>query len=213
MNILLDIILIGLLITGFVLGYRKGFVKTVWKIVALILTIVLVLLLKTPTINLLTNTRFAEGVSTKISDTVSLPQGGGVNIAENLNLPQLMQGEVNDQIVTMQGTIHDTVTQSLTGVFIKIIACIALFIIIRLSLALIFWVITLITELPIIRGVNKLVGGLLMLINVTFIILLLLAALSLYAPADSSLFESIANTKIVKYFYDYNILLQLFMKI
>lgn len=214
MNILLDIILIALLIIGFSLGYRKGFVKSVWKIVALILTIVLVLMLKTPTVNFLMGTRFAESMSTKISETVSLPQGGGVNIAENLNLPQFMQGEVNDQIVTMQGTtINDTVTQSLTGIFIKIAACIALFIVIRILLALIFWVITLITELPIIRGVNKLVGGLLMLINVTFIILLLLAALSLYAPADSSLFDSIGNTYIVKYFYDYNILLQLFMKI
>lgn len=210
----LDIILIALLLIGFVLGYKKGFVRSVWKIAALILTIVLVMMLKTPTINLLMNSRFAETVGMKISQSVSLPQGGGVNIAENLNLPQLMQGDLNSQIASMQGmTIHDTVTGSLTGMFIKIIACIGLFIIIRLFLALVFRIITLITELPVIRGVNKLVGALLMLVNMTFIILLLLAALSLYAPADSSLFESIDNSYIVKYFYNYNILLQLFMKL
>lgn len=214
MSITLDIILIALLLLAFFIGYKKGFVKSVWKIVALVLTIVLMLMLKTPVIKFLSGTDFASTVNTKISETVSLPQGGGVNIAENLNLPLFLQGEVNDQITTAQGsTINDTVNSSLTSLFITIIACIGLFIIIRLILAAVFMIISAVTELPLIKGVNKLVGGLLGAVNILFIVYLLLAVMSLFAPADSKLFDEINNTYIVKYLYNYNILLQIFMKI
>lgn len=214
MSAILDIILIALLILAFFIGYKKGFVKSVWKIAALVLTIVLMLMLKTPAVKFLSGTGLASTVNTKISETVSLPQGGGVNIAETLNLPVFMQGELNDQITATQGlTINDTVNSSLTSLFITIIACIGLFIIIRLVLAAVFMIISAVTELPLIKGVNKLVGGLLAAVNILFIVYLLLAVMSLFAPADSALFDEINNTYLVKYLYNYNILLQLFMKI
>lgn len=214
MSITLDIILIALLLLAFFIGYKKGFVKSVWKIAALILTIVLMLMLKTPTVNYLSGTSLASKINDKISETVSLPQGGGVNIAETLNLPVFLQGEVNDQIAEEQGAaISDTVNSSLTSLFITIIACIGLFIVIRLVLAAVFMIITAVTELPLIKGVNKLIGGLLAAVNILFIVYLLLAVMSLFAPADSKLFEEINNTYLVKYLYNYNILLQLFMKI
>jgi len=46
-----------------------------------------------------------------------------------------------------------------------------------------------------------------------FIIFLLLALVSMFAPAESNLYEMIDKTYAVKYLYNYNILLQLFMKI
>lgn len=214
MSATLDIILIALMLLAFFIGYKKGFVKSVWKIAALVLTIALMLMLKTPVVKFLSGTEFAAAVNTKISETVSLPQGGGVNIAETLNLPEFMQGEVNDSIASAQGlTINDTVNSSLTSLFITIISCIGLFIIIRLVLAAAFMIITAVTELPLIKGVNKLIGGLLAAVNILFIVYLLLAVVSLFAPADSALFDEINNTYLVKYLYNYNILLQLFMKI
>lgn len=209
---ILDIILIALFVLAFFIGYKKGFVKSVWKITALILTIVLILILKTPAVKFLSGTNLAVTINTKISE--SLPQGGGVNIAQTLNLPEFLQGEVDSQITTAQGLpISDTVNSSLTSLFITIIACVGLFIIIRLILAAVFMIITAVTELPLIKGVNKLVGGLLGAVNILFIVYLLLAVMSLFASADNMLFEEINNTQLVKYLYNYNILLQLFMKI
>lgn len=212
----LDIVLIALLLIAFTVGYKKGFVKSVWKIAALVITIALVMMLKTPAVNYLSGTSLAETINTKVSETVSLPQGGGVNIAESLNLPKFMQSEVNDQISSDPNTqisINDTVNSSLTSLFITIITCTGLFIIIRLILTAVFMIVSGITELPIIKGVNKLVGGLLAAVNTLFIIFLALALVSMFAPADSKLFEAINNTYLVKYFYNYNILLQLFMKL
>lgn len=214
MSFILDIILIALLVISFSAGYRKGFVKAVWKIIALAVTVVLVITLKQPAVEFLSGTELANSISAKIGDTVQLPQGGGVNIAENLNLPQLMQGSVNEQLEnSVVSNINETVSASLTDVFITIIACVALFILIRLLLMAAFMIINGVTKLPVIKGVNKLFGAVFMTVNTVFIVFAVLALVSLSAPSDGELFEIINNTYLVKYLYDYNILLQLFIKI
>lgn len=210
---ILDIIVIAVILIVFKIGYKKGFVKSIQKLAALVLTVILMLILKNPAVNFLSQTPLALTISDKISQTVTLPQGGGVDTAEILNLPQFMSSEVNNQISEAGGMINDTVNTSLTSLFITIIAFIGLFVIIRILLAGVFLIINSVTELPLIKGVNKLIGGLLAVVNIMFILCLLLAAVSLFAPADSNLFEQINNTHLVKYFYNYNILLQLFMKV
>ena len=204
MNITLDIILLAVLVISFVIGYKKGFVKSVWKIVALVVTIVLVLALKTPTVNFLAGSALANNISTKIAENVNIPQGGGVDIAETLNLPEFIQSDMTNQIDSTNNavnSINEKTVMWLTNLCLTVIACVALFIIIRLILMAVYMIINGITEAPIIKGVN------------IFIIFLLLALVSMFAPAESNLYEMIDKTYAVKYLYNYNILLQLFMKI
>ena len=188
MNITLDIILLAVLVISFVIGYKKGFVKSVWKIVALVVTIVLVLALKTPTVNFLAGSALANNISTKIAENVNIPQGGGVDIAETLNLPEFIQSDMTNQI--------DSTNNAVNSINEKTVM-----------------IINGITEAPIIKGVNKFMGGIFATINIIFIIFLLLALVSMFAPAESNLYEMIDKTYAVKYLYNYNILLQLFMKI
>lgn len=214
MNIIPDLILLALIAIAFITGYKKGFVKSVWKIAALIVTVVLVLALKTPSINYISGTEFAAALNEKIGETVNIPQGGGVNIAEVLNLPEFMRGDVNNQISSgIVSSVNDTVNSSLTNIFLTIIVSVALFIIIRILLTAVFMVINGVSKAPVINGVNRMAGGLLAAVNIVFAVFIALALVSLFAPADSSLFEMIENTYAVKYLYNYNILLQLFMKI
>lgn len=214
MNIIPDLILAAVTFIAFIIGYKKGFVKSVWKIAALIITIILVLTLKTPAINYLAGTEFAAALNAKIGETVNIPQGGGVNIAEVLNLPEFMRSDVNNQISSdIISSVNDTVNSSLTNIFLTIIVSVALFIIIRILLTAVFMIINGVSKAPVINGVNRMAGGLLAAVNIIFAIFIVLALISLFAPADSSLFEMIEHTYIVKYLYNYNILLQLFMKI
>lgn len=106
MNITLDIILLAVLVISFVIGYKKGFVKSVWKIVALVVTIVLVLALKTPTVNFLAGSALANNISTKIAENVNIPQGGGVDIAETLNLPEFIQSDMTNQIDSTNNAVN-----------------------------------------------------------------------------------------------------------
>lgn len=216
MSIILDIILTALILISFIIGSKKGLVKSVWKIAALAVTIVLVTALKNPAVSFLSGTGMADRINTKISETVNIPQGGGIDISDSLNLPDFLNTEVSSGIENAQGavsSINDAVSVSLTTLFITIIACAALFIIIRLILTAVYMIINGVTKVPVIKGANKLAGGLLGAVNMIFIIFLLLSLVSLFAPAESELFEMIENTYVVKYFYNYNILLQLFMKI
>ena len=216
MSIILDIILAALIIISFIAGYKKGFVKSVWKIAALAITIVLVIALKNPAVDFLSGTSIAGAINEKISKTIHIPQGGGINVAENLNLPDFLNAQVSDGIENAQGavaSVNDAVAASLTNIAVTIIVCVALFIIIRLILMAVYMIAVGITAAPLIRGVNQFFGGLLASVNMVFIIFLLLALVSLFAPADSQMYEMINNTYVVKYLYNYNILLQLFMKI
>ena len=216
MSIILDIILAALIIISFIAGYKKGFVKSVWKIAALVVTIVLVIALKNPAVDFLSGTSIAGAINEKISKTIHIPQGGGRDAAESLNLPDFLNAQVSDGIENAQGavaSVNDAVAASLTNIAVTIIVCVALFIIIRLILMAVYMIAVGITAAPLIRGVNQFFGGLLAAVNMVFIIFLLLALVSLFAPADSQLFEMIDNTYVVKYLYNYNILLQLFMKI
>lgn len=216
MNIIPDILLLALLIMSVVIGYKKGFVKSVWKIAALAATIALVMALKTPAVNFLSGTQFAGVVHTKVSESINLPQGGGVNIAQNLNLPLPLQESVDSGINSASGAVsavNEAAANSLSNVFITVIACVGLFILIRLSLMAVYMIINAVTKAPVIKGVNKMAGGILMLVNTVFVIFLVLALFSLFAPADSGMYDTINNTYLVKYFYHYNILLQIFMKI
>ena len=106
MNITLDIILLAVLVISFVIGYKKGFVKSVWKIVALVVTIVLVLALKAPTVNFLAGSALANNISTKIAENVNIPQGGGVDIAETLNLPEFIQSDMTNQIDSTNNAVN-----------------------------------------------------------------------------------------------------------
>lgn len=216
MSIILDIILAALIIISFIAGYKKGFVKSVWKIAALVVTIVLVIALKNPAVDFLSGTSIAGAINEKISKTIHIPPGGGIDAAESLNLPDFLNAQVSDGIENAQGavaSVNDAVAASLTNIAVTIIVCVALFIIIRLILMAVYMIAVGITAAPLIRGVNQFFGGLLAAVNMVFIIFLLLALVSLFAPADSQLFEMIDNTYVVKYLYNYNILLQLFMKI
>lgn len=216
MSVILDILLLIAVIAAFVRGCRKGFVKPVRSVLALVITIVLVIVLKNPVLEFLSGTDMAQNISARISDTVHIPQGGGVNIAQSLNLPEAVQETVAGSISSVDtavSSINDTVSSSLTGLFMTIIVCIGLFIIIRLLLMVVFLIIDAAAKLPVIKGTNKLLGGVLGVVNIVFLVLVLLAVFSLFAPADSAMYDAINSTYAVKYFYNYNILLQLFMKI
>ena len=216
MGIIFDIILLAIIVIAFIIGYRKGFVKSVWKIVALIVTIVLVIALKNPTVEFLSGTSFADTIHTKISETVHLPSGGGVNISDSLNMPELIKPQIDSGIASAENAIfsvNDTAANALTSVFISIIASVGLFIIIRLLLMAAYLIVNGITEIPGIKSINKVSGGVLSAVNIIFIMFIVLALVSLFAPADSGLFEMIDTSYVVKYLYNYNILLQIFMKI
>ena len=161
MNIIPDLILAAIVITAFVIGSKKGLVKSVWKIAALVVTTALVMVLKKPAESFLSGTSFAQRIYESIASAINIPQGGGVNVAESLHLPDFMQGQLNAGLGAVQDaavSVNEAAAHTLTGVVITVVVCVSLFIIIRLILMAVYMILNGVSKAPVIHGVNALAG-------------------------------------------------------
>lgn len=221
---ILDLIVIAIIILAFIISLKKGLIKSVWKIVALVLTIVLVIALKTPTVNYLAGTELADRIYTSMSENLSVELENPVSdedISDNNTIPQYIMAEmikavdtdsIYDNINSSIEKASDELARRLTMLMLKIIAVVGLFILIRVLLMFVFMILNGISKFPVIGHANAFLGGMLGIINALAIIYILCAIISLF-PMNSGIYDLINQSYIVKYFYNYNILLQLIMKI
>lgn len=221
---ILDLIVVGVIVLAFFVSARKGLVKSVWRIAALIITIALVTALKTPMVNYLSQTKLYDKIHTSISDRLTLDDYH--SITENEEKPadegdekffvpefivkdMIKSGEM--EVISAMDNGATVLAQKLTDLAIQIIATVALFIIIRIFLMAAFMILDGMSKLPLINQANALLGGLLGVVNILAVIYIACALLSLFAKSE--VVGLIEQSYIVKYFYNYNILLQLIMKI
>lgn len=215
MSIIADIGLVAIFIAAFVYWHNRGLVKSVWKIAALAATIILVIFLKDPVADYISKTQLAENINNSLAQVVTVPPGGGVNIAENLNLPIAIQDSLQsgiDSSMASAESIKNAAAAAVTDAIINIGVCVALFIVIRLLLMVAYIIVDGATKLPVIKGTNKFLGGILGVVNILFIVFLALMLLAMYAPSDSGMYGIIDRSYLVKFLYNNNILLKLFIR-
>lgn len=223
---ILDLIAAAIVVLSFIVNLRRGLVKSVWKITALVLTIVLVIALKTPVVNYLAGTDMANRIYKSVSDSLTAELENPLNevntdeeAAQSGTIPPYLMEQMLKTVNSGSDNINsaiekgmDELARRLTMLMLKIIAVIGLFIIIRILLMAVFIVLDGASKLPVIGHANALLGGILGIINALAIIYIVCAVLSLLS-VSSDIQNLINQSYIVKYFYNYNILLQLIMKI
>lgn len=233
---ILDLIVVGAVVLAFIISAKRGLVKSVWKIAALIITIVLVSALKTPTVEYLAKTNFADVIYDTVSQKLAVnestfalkdtettkaspePEDKAVEKTNEQKavIPAYILTEITKSADTgeMYRIINrgtDIFAQKLTLWALRIIVVVGLFIIIRVLLMFAFMIVDAISKLPVIGHANAFLGGLLGAINILAIIYIACALVSLFA-ARSEVARLINQSYIVKYIYNYNILLQLIFK-
>ena len=223
---ILDLIAAAIVVLSFIVNLRRGLVKSVWKITALVLTIVLVIALKTPVVNYLAGTDMANRIYKSVSDSLTAELENPLNevntdeeAAQSGTIPPYLMEQMLKTVNSGSDNINsaiekgmDELARRLTMLMLKIIAVIGLFIIIRILLMAVFIVLDGASKLPVIGHANALLGGILGIINALAIIYIVCAVLSILS-VSSDIQNLINQSYIVKYFYNYNILLQLIMKI
>jgi uncharacterized membrane protein required for colicin V production len=220
---ILDVIAVAVILLAFIINLKKGLVKSVWKIAALVLTIVLVIALKTPTVNYLAGTDFANRIYASVSENLSVQIENPISEEnfESSAMPQFLISEMMKTVDT--DSIYENVNNNLekgtneiarqlTMLMLKIIAVVGLFILIRILLAVLFNLLNGVSKLPVIGQANALLGGILGVINALAAIYIVCALMSLF-HMNNEMADLINQSHLVKYFYNYNILLQLIMKI
>ena len=224
---ILDLIVIGIVILSFIVSAKKGFVRSVWKITALIVTIVLVMALKTPTVNFLAGTNVSDTIYDFISERITIQIERPQEIEteeetaeENSFIPKFILDEVinpdttNKMYDNLEASINrgtDVVTRRLTLWALNLIAAAGLFILIRVILSVLFVILDGASKLPVINQANALLGGLLGAVNTIAVIYIACALVSVFAT-DTKIIAMIDNSTLVKYFYNYNILLKFIIR-
>lgn len=222
LSIIFDLIVVTVFVICVAGGMRKGLVKSVYRICSFALAIILSIVLIQPFSKLLSSTPIAESVRSGITNSIE-NAGEGVTAGiddtlSNLHLPRFLQDDIStDYLINSaenadQGfSVSEWVADALTNKIIGALAAIILFIGIKLLLSLIFHMLDALFNLPVLHGVNKMLGAVLGLVNGAIIIYGLCAVLTLISAneAMTPIMTSIEKSLITRCFYEYNILLNL----
>lgn len=214
--LIIDAILVIIFLITMISMAKKGLFKSVYRLSSAIITIVLVMVLIEPVSGALEESQAGAMIyrsisqqMTKQSDGVNSGKIEGIDAEAVWDMPEYIK--VSSEIVQVRDSAMSVATHSITGIIIKIIAAVGLFVIIRLMLALIFLFLEGVVKLPVLRGVNSLAGILAAIVSVGISVYLICAVISLDAALFDGLKVVIADTKVVRFFYDYNILMSMFI--
>lgn len=200
-----DIVVSVIIIAAYVIGSRRGLVKTVWNAVSWIAAVAAVFLLIQPAVEVVQKTPIADNLNAKIYTIMQ--EKPEESIQRESAMPKFMTK--NTDIID---SISEKTAEDITALVLKIAVGLSLFIIMKIVLLILFAVINAISKLPFVNSTNKLLGGLLGVVNIMFVIYALCAAITLMTDNEEIL-GIINSSYVIKYFYDNNILMQLMLRI
>ncbi len=213
--LVIDIISVILIVVSFVRGSMKGFIKSVWRLAAWVITAVLTFSLLTPAYKFALNLPVSEKLNTQVHQYLDerLTNGNEQEAVMITGLPEFLGESIDLSQLTSEAAQNfdnavSDFAKNITNIIIKIAVFILLFLIIRILLWLVLNVLNVASKLPVIKGANKLLGGIAGVLGTMFIIYLVCAFISFFA-SNAGVIEVINSSYIVKYFYNNNILLQL----
>ncbi len=229
---ILDAVLALGIIISVILGARRGLLKTIWKMGAWVIVILFVVMFKTPFTSMLAQTDAAADMYSAVSERITPVFTHGLNkgeatrqeindIASSLFMPNIVVSQVlrdyDAEAVSSgaQSAVNravDNISRSITMTVIGFCAALILFILVKIALFIIYRILAAFSKLPVIHGTNHMLGALWGFLSAVLLTYIICAVISFAASDNEAVYTMISETYVVKYFYNYNILLQLFMK-
>ena len=223
-----DYVIIGLIVIFALLGLKNGLLKSIYKVVAYVASIYLSIKLSKPVAGWFRGTGLYEGIRNSVGDIISNlgidfsnvtdPSNAG-NIYEAIkdtpfpeNIKNMIADAMTDGAQTAAGLMDDFIDK--IAFFLLVILCaVVLFIIFRILFWLAGYLIKGISSIPIIKQVDRVAGLLLggaVGVGVVYLIFLLLAYTASFEKL-APVYENINKGIIAPYFYNRNILAELFV--
>ena len=171
--IILGTVILFLLIM-FGIGYNTGLLKILVTLAATVAAIVLSLVLVSPVESFIKKTPVYESVKKQMSGYVSKYIEEGVDASseelqkdaiKELKLPSVIKDKLakdytaDKRLKMGVTTVSDYVATSLTDILVRAVAIIIIYIIVHVAITVVMVALGIITRLPIIKGVNKWLGG------------------------------------------------------
>lgn len=197
-----DLIFIIIMIVAVLIGRKMGFLKGLVNLVCVALSALGGYLLYPYVTAFLVKTPLFDTICTPVSKYILDNYLKGTPV-EDLNLLLTKYGAANMEDLFLK------MAQGITTVIINIISIIVVFLAIRFILNLVKGITSLITKLPVISSLDKLLGMIMSAFS-TLLIIYVVVAVMMIPPCNSSeisrkMCEYIDNSVITKQVMDYNI--------
>ena len=212
MGIIVDLIIIAVVLLFIFLGYKKGLTGSLIKLLSFIIAIVVAFVLYKPVANaVVENTVIDDNIRTTLSATL-----GVEDKTENTekNVPSTIMDNINKEIENATDEVKANVIDHTTITIVNIGSGIVIFLAVRVILVLISLFAKILTDLPVIKQVDKLGGLAYGAIEGIFIVYAVLAVISLTSViwANNAVVTAIAKSSLGEMLYNNNIILNLLFK-
>jgi len=213
---IIDLIIVAIIAIFIFLGYRRGLTGSILKILSFVIAIVIAVILFKPVSNfVINNTLIDEKIEEAIVSIVEEDVNKEGKVEEDTNLPQSMVDYINESVENAADDMKKTIIeQSAKNISIAIINAgvgLIVFILARFALVFVKAITNLITELPIIKQVDKLGGIIYGLISGIIIILIIFAIISFISPLieNIGLLTMLNKSVLGSLLYNNNLLLKI----
>lgn len=220
MNLIVDLIIVGIIALCAILGYFRGLTKSLLKIVSFVLAIVIAFVLFKPISLLIINhTQIDDNIQKAIEEKMVgfVDQtSGNVEEAmrENSSMPEVMTKYIQEAVAENKGNSEEAAKQaakSVADIIINAGTWILVFILARVILIFAKSILELIVKLPVIKQMDKIGGVFYGILEGLVIIYVAFAILSFVSPMFDSAEVLLAVNKaaIGGQIYNNNIILRL----
>ena len=217
MGIAVDLIIVAIVLATIITGYVKGLAKSVLKLVSFILAIIIVAIIYKPIGNaIIDNTDIDENIKTSLVQ--SLYKEDNNEKVEEVK-EEKDENFANQITESLSNTIKENTKEGITQVaedtsktIVYVITAIGLFIIVNFVLIIVTLIIGAITELPIIKQVDK-IGGIAFgtIEGILFIyIVMAFISLSSFVWADNAVVKAVTESCIGNFIYNNNFIINIF---
>lgn len=233
MHYIFDLVLIGIITASVLIAKRRGFLKSSYTVLSLIISAVLIVTLQQPFTDYLISSSLGQTVREKVEKQVmgtaqeemaeiesTEDEETAVKVGEIMGLPTFLMDFLDEKLAkqaeaveTMKNDALEVLTDTVTEVILKIASIILLFLAVRLGVYLLLHLLDILFKLPLLHGVNSFLGMIIGAVNGLLIVYILCALMMLLAPTESLsvIGDTVNNTLIVKYFYNNNLLIEMFI--
>lgn len=219
-----DFLVLGVIIGFGIIGYNKGFIMSVFRLVSFFVAAVVSVKFYPLVAKILINTPIFDKIKVGIYKNLMLQQqteGGAINtgmkvtaksVVDNLKLPGFMKDMVSKHVVENVNKlvdlsqVMDKISDVLARMVIDILGLVVLYIVIRIGLIFLRFVLEGLSKLPVFKQIDKTGGFAMGAIEGLLTIYILFAVVMLFhsSPKFEGFFDAVENSYIAKFFYQNN---------
>lgn len=226
------IVAIAILAVMALIGYYRGLIRVAFSLAAMLLTVVLVAFFTPSMTNFLKNhTGVYDTLTTKCTQAVQkvtqkdaaehIAAEDGAEELSGIHLPAVWISQITEKTGDAMGQAleesgaYQAVGSYLADWILRGISFFAAYLLVTIVLRLVVGILDIISKLPILKGINRTLGGVAGLVQGLLIVwmLLFIAALACTTKAGQAVLAEVESSKFLSFLYQNNILMLLLQNI